>query len=92
MDLNEYQLSLETVEKPCEKCAIGQEQCFKIIDIEGFMPCGAEFNHHGRYMIPKQLTDKEKELEKIKEYEKSEERSNKREYELYLELKKKYEP
>lgn len=59
MDLNEYQLSLETAEKPCEKCAIGQEQCFKIIDTEGFMPCGAEFNHHGRYMIPKQLTDKE---------------------------------
>ena len=50
-----------------------------------------------RYDIEEQIRlglvkpDREKELEKIKEYKESKERSNKREYELYLTLKKKYE-
>lgn len=50
-----------------------------------------------RYAIEEQIRlgivkpNKEKELAKIKEYEESKERSNKRDYELYLELKKKFE-
>ena len=50
-----------------------------------------------RYDIEEQIRlgiikpNREKELIKIKEYEESKERSNKREYDLYLELKKKHE-
>ena len=29
--------------KPCELCCFSQEECFKIIDDEGYMACGCEF-------------------------------------------------
>ena len=69
MDLNEYQLSQETAEKPCEKCAINKEECYKYIGEAGFVPCGCEFNAHKHYMVPKQLTDEEiqEKLNKLRE-------------------------
>lgn len=33
--------------QPCELCCFSREECYEIIDSEGFMACGCEFG--GRY-------------------------------------------
>lgn len=77
----------------------------QIIPLENYVcfPANVVINKDGnktikyRYAIEEQIRlglvkpNKEKELAKIKEYEESKERSNKRDYELYLKLKKKFE-
>lgn len=32
--------------QPCIMCCFSQEECYKIIDDEGFMACGCEFGGH----------------------------------------------
>lgn len=30
-------------QKPCDLCCFSQEECYKIIDDEGYIACGCEF-------------------------------------------------
>lgn len=38
-----YKAIPTTSARPCEQCCFSREECLKIIDTEGFMPCGCEF-------------------------------------------------